>query len=70
MPFDRLDAAALALDRQHQAGEHRLAVDEHRARAALAELAAVLGAGEVEILAEHLEQGLVRGATTARGARR
>ena len=46
---------------QRQAREHGLAVDQHRARPALAELAAVLGAGEVQVLAEHLEQGLVGG---------
>ena len=58
--LDGLDLASLALDGQRQAGEHRLAVDQHGARAALAQLAAVLGAGEVELLAQHLEQGLVR----------
>ena len=37
-----------------------LAVEyEHRAGAALAELAAVLGAGEREVFAQHLEEGLV-----------
>src|SRR5262245_24549431 len=59
--FDGLDAAALALDRQHEAGELRLAVEQHGAGAALAELAAVLGAGEREVLAQDLEQRLVRG---------
>ena len=53
-------ARALAFEREHQAGKHRLAVDQHRAGAAFAELAAVLGAGEVEVLAQHLEQRLVR----------
>ena len=58
--LDGRDLAPLALDRKHQAGEHGLAVDQDRARPALAELAAVLGAGEVQLLAEHLEQRLVR----------
>ena len=49
---------AVALDAEHQAREHRLAVDEHRARAALAQLAAVLGAGELQVLPQHFEQRL------------
>ena len=58
--LDGLDAAALALEAEHEAREHRLAVDEHGAGAALAELAAVLGAGQPEVLAQDLEQRLVR----------
>ena len=58
--FDRLDGLALAFDRQHEAGEQRLSVHQHGARAALAQFAAVLGAGQVEVLAQHLEQRLVR----------
>ena len=57
--FDGRHASAGALHRERQTREHGLAVDQHRARAALAELAAVLGAGELQILAEHLEQRLV-----------
>src|SRR5580765_7540886 len=38
--FHRFHRAPGALERQHQAGELRLAVDQHRAGAALAELAA------------------------------
>src|SRR5258706_2569180 len=59
-PLHSLHRAPLALDRQHQAGELRLAVDEDCAGTALAELAAVLGAGEAEVLAQQLEQRLVR----------
>ena len=59
-PLDGLDAAALALEAEHEAREHRLAVHEHRAGAALAELAAVLGARQAQVLAQHLEQRLVR----------
>src|SRR4030095_1650337 len=58
-PFDGRDAAPLDLDGQHEAGEHGLAVHEHGAGAALPELAAVLGPGEPEVLAEHLQEGLV-----------
>src|SRR5690606_9261746 len=37
---------------------HGAAVQQHRTRAALALAAAVLGTGEVEVLAEHREQAL------------
>ena len=59
-PFDGRDVAAGALDAEHQAREHRLPVEQHRAGAALAELAAVLGAAQVQILTQHLEERLVR----------
>src|SRR5206468_12094910 len=59
-----------ALDRRHlgirderrerEAGEHRDSVDEDRARAAFTELAPVFGTGEVELLAKHFEQGVMR----------
>src|SRR2546430_434151 len=49
--FHGFDRPPLAFQREHQARELRLAVDQHRAGAAFAELAAVLGAGETEILA-------------------
>src|SRR5262249_2983949 len=49
----------LALDGEEEAREDRLAVDQHRARPAFAELAAVLGAGQLEILAQHLEERFV-----------
>src|SRR6266513_637630 len=61
-PFDRLHRAAFALGGEHQAGKLRRAVDQHRAGAALAQLAAVLGAGEAEVLAQHFEKRLVPGA--------
>src|SRR5580693_300292 len=60
-PLDGLDRASLGLRRQHQAGEHRPPVEEHRAGPTLAELAAVLGAGQGALLAQHLEQGVVAG---------
>ena len=59
-PLDGVDARGPShSSAEHEAGEHRLAVDQHGAGAALAELAAVLGAGQAEVLAQHLEQGLV-----------
>ena len=59
--FDGLDRASLHLGGEDEAREHRPAVDQHRAGAALAELAAVLGAGEPALLAQDLEQGVVGG---------
>ncbi len=58
--FDGHDLAAAALDAQHQARQHRPAVQQHGAGAALAELAPVLGAAEIQVLTQHLEQRLVR----------
>src|SRR5256884_1246058 len=59
-PLDRPHAPSRAGEAEHQTGEHGRAVDDHGARAALTQLAAVLGAREPQILAQHLEQGLVR----------
>src|SRR5262249_14198190 len=46
-------------DRERETRQHRLAVEQHGARAALAEFAAVLGAGELQVFAQHFEQRLV-----------
>src|SRR2546429_2407965 len=59
-PFDRLHAAALAREAEHQARQHGRAVEQHRARPAFAQFAPVFRAGEGEILPQHLEQRLVR----------
>ena len=56
-----LDLPSLAFDGQGQAGQHRLAVDQDGAGAAFPELAAVLGAREIEVFSQDLEQGLVHG---------
>ena len=56
-----LDRAAFAFHGEHHAGKDRLAVEQHGAGAALPELAAVLGPGELEVLAQDLEQRLVDG---------
>ena len=58
--FDRRDARAFHLRDRHEARVHRLAVDEHRARAALAFAASFLGAGQPAVLAQHVEQTLHR----------
>src|SRR5262249_10206824 len=47
------------LDRD-EAGESRLAVHVHGARAALPRAAAVLGAGQAQLLAQHPQQGRIR----------
>jgi hypothetical protein len=57
--LDRLDRTTLAGHSEHEAGEYGLTVEQDRARAALSEFAAVLGPGEVEILAKNLEECLV-----------
>jgi hypothetical protein len=41
---------------QRQAGVDALAVEQHRAGAALAMVAALLGAGQVQVLAQRVEQ--------------
>src|SRR2546425_285404 len=58
-PFDRDDRPILALEGEDQTRELRPAVEEHRAGAALPQLAAVLGPGQAEIFAQDLEQRLV-----------
>src|SRR6266850_137027 len=59
--LDGRDLALLEVGRQRDARQHRRAVDEHGAGAALPELAAVLGADEIEVLAQHFEERLVDG---------
>ena len=58
--FDRRDRTAVAVDAEHEAREHRLAVEQHGAGAAFAQLAAVLGAAQVQVFTQNLEQRLVR----------
>ena len=48
--------SAVGLHREHQAGAHRLAVDQHRAGAANAVLAADMRAGLAAILADGVDQ--------------
>ena len=57
-PFDRDDVVAVRLCREDEARADELAVEEHRARAALALLARVLRAGKVEAVAERRQQAL------------
>ena len=54
--LDREDVGAVVADRQRQARIDPSAVDQDRARAALAAVAALLGSGQVEPLAQEIEQ--------------
>src|SRR5215470_19535387 len=55
-PLDSLDTMAVRLDRQHETASDRLLVEQHGARPAHAVLAAHVGAGEIEIVAEELRE--------------
>ena len=54
------DLVAVRLRGENEARAHELAVEQHRARAALALLARVLRAGQLEALAQRIEQALAR----------
>jgi len=54
--LDRRHAAALNLGERREAGADLAPVDEHRAGAAVARVAANLGAGEAELVAQHVGQ--------------
>ena len=54
--LDRRDLAALHEGGEREAGFHALAVHQHRAGAALAETAAFLRAGQMQVLAQSVEQ--------------
>ena len=54
--LDGEDLGAVVADRQRQARIDPPAVDQHRAGAALAAVAALLGAGQVQPLAQEIEQ--------------
>src|SRR5262249_6438025 len=58
--LDGANVAAVALLRQHETREHRLAIQVDGARTTFAELAAVLRAAEAQILAQDFEERLVR----------
>src|SRR6185369_3472873 len=54
--LDRPDVRAIRLDGEHRAALHRLAVDRDGARTALAGVAADVGAGELQVLAQELDE--------------
>src|SRR5581483_4561977 len=55
-PFDGHDLASLRLAGQDQTGAHEDAVEVDRARSALALLAGILRAGQIEMLARRVQQ--------------
>ena len=55
-PLDGLNGRAVRLHRQHQAGTNDLAIDAHRARAANAVLAADMGSGQLQMLAQEVRK--------------
>ena len=54
--FDGEDVGAVVAERQRQAGIDPPPVDQHGAGAALAAVAALLGAGQIQALAQQVEQ--------------
>ena len=58
--LDGRHARAVRLDREDQARIDADVVDQDRAGAALADQAALLGPGQPEVVAEHLEERVVR----------
>ncbi len=59
-PLDRGDGIAVGLHREHQAGAHRRAVDQHGAGTAHPVLAAGMGAVEEEPIPQAIEQAHAR----------
>ena len=58
-PLHRRDRGAIGLDAEHQARVDALAVDDDGARAALPDEAALLRAGQTEVVAQDVEQRVV-----------
>jgi hypothetical protein len=56
-PFDRRDVPAAALRRENQARQHPLLVKKDRAGSARTLIAALLRAGQAEMLAQRVQQG-------------
>src|SRR5262249_44509754 len=58
-PLDRRDLPVLDVAGQHETGADRLAVEQHRARAAHADATALQGPAQAQIVAQHVEERLV-----------
>src|SRR5204862_2405445 len=56
LPFDGGEGMAVRLHGEHDARAHRLAVEEHRAGAAHAVLAADVSAGQVQLVAQEVRE--------------
>ena len=65
--LDRFDRAPLRLPDRGQAGANRLAIDEHRAGATIAGVAADLDAREAAFLAQRLTEAFERRTGNSRG---
>ena len=59
-PFDRVDVTVGVADGKRETRQNWRSIDEHGARPALAKLTAVLGPGEAHLLAQDLQQRLLR----------
>jgi hypothetical protein len=59
-PLDRLDAGAIGLHGQHQAGAHGMSVHQHGAGAADAVFTAQMRAGQAQYMAQEIRQRLPR----------
>ena len=57
--LDGFHLVPLAGKAEDQAREYGNSIEKHRARSALAQLAAVLRAGQAQVFAQHLEEGFV-----------
>ena len=66
-PLDRRDRVTIGLRREHQAGTHRGAVEDHRAGSAYAVLAADVSAREQQVMAQEIAQQRARLDLTAVG---
>ena len=58
--LDGINGFAVGLDAHHQTGAHQDAIHSNTAGTAIAGAAAFLGAGHVELVAQHVQQGLSR----------
>src|SRR5437667_7823106 len=58
--FNRRDLAVFGVETKKEARQNRLTVDQHGARAALAELASVLCSRQGKVLAQDFEECLMR----------
>ncbi len=59
-PLDGGDVPPRAIGAENQTGQHGLAIQQNGTGAAFTELAPVLGARQVQVLTQNLEQRLVR----------
>src|SRR5439155_19331055 len=59
--FDGGDFMSFQCNAESQAGKHGLAIDQHGATSTLAQLATMLGTGELQVLAKDFEKRFVRG---------